>query len=347
MNSNYSVIDLFSGIGGLTHGFFLEDFKIDAGIDFDLSCKYAYEINNNTQFIHKDLTNFSSKEVENLFTREHKILIGCAPCQAFSQYNQNNKNDKWKLVYQFGKVINAIKPEIVSMENVPQLQTYKKGKVFKDFLKILLDNNYYVDYRIVNAQDYGVPQRRKRLILLASKMAQIRLLEPTHSKDNYVTVRDSISHLPEIQDGIACTTDKLHRARKLTHLNKERIQATPEGGSWKDWSNDLILSCHKKSTGKSFRSVYGRMIWDDVAPTLTTQCTGYGNGRYGHPSQDRAISLREAAILQSFPEHYIFIDPQKQFTPTLIERQIGNAVPVQLGRVIAKSIKIHIENLNE
>ncbi|MDP3462324.1 MAG: DNA (cytosine-5-)-methyltransferase [Bacteroidales bacterium] len=347
MSDNFSVVDLFCGVGGLTHGFYLEEFKIDAGVDFDKSCKYAYEVNNLTKFIHEDLTILSSEEIEKLFSGKRKILVGCAPCQAFSQYNKNDKNDKWKLVYAFGRIIDKIKPEIISMENVPQLKTYMNGKVFDDFLNILKKNNYHIEYQIVNAQLYGVPQRRNRLILLASRIGEIKLIEATHNQNNYVTVRDSILHLPEIHDGETCKTDKLHRARKLTILNKKRIKATPEGGSWKDWKKNLILDCHKKETGKSYGSVYGRMKWDDVSPTLTTQCTGYGNGRYGHPEQDRAISLREAAILQSFPEYYDFIDPLKPFTPTTIEKQIGNAVPVRLAQAIAKSIKKHIQDFHD
>lgn len=347
MLENYSVIDLFSGVGGLTHGFFLEKFKIDAGIDFDDACKYAFEVNNKAKFIHEDLATLPSNRIESLFTSKYKILVGCAPCQAFSQYNKNEKNDKWKLVYSYGRIINEIKPEIISMENVPQLQTYKNGKVFKDFVKVLKNNNYSIDYKIVNAQEYGVPQRRKRLILLASRIGKIELIEPTHSQRGYITVRDAIYHLPAILDGESCETDKLHRSRKLSLLNKRRIEATPVGGSWKDWDKSLVLDCHRKHSGKSYGSVYGRMKWDEVSPTLTTQCTGYGNGRYGHPIQNRAISLREAAILQSFPEYYDFIDPAKPFTPTVIERQIGNAVPVQLGRIIALSIKKHIEQFGQ
>ena len=151
--------------------------------------------------------------------------------------------------------------------------------------------------------------------------------------------------MPPIEDGTSHPDDKLHRARKLSELNKRRIQSTKEGGSWKDWNEDLKLACHKKKTGEDFGSVYGRMKWDDVSPTMTTCCIGLSNGRYGHPEQDRAISLREAALLQSFPQNYDFIDPEKPMSTPAIARQIGNAVPVELGVVIAKSIKIHIEQL--
>jgi DNA (cytosine-5)-methyltransferase 1 len=344
MKSGYPVVDLFCGIGGLSYGFGLENFNLIAGIDFDVTCRYAYEKNNNATFLHQDLTTISSNYIKGLYPKKQpKILIGCAPCQAFSALsNKYKNNDKWKLLYSFGRIIKEVKPDIISMENVPRLLRYAKGKVFEDFLAVLKEENYSVTHKIVNTADYGVPQNRNRLILLASKYGDIELLKETHDKSNYVTVKKAISHLPPIKAGETSKTDILHTARSLSDINLKRIKATPQGGGWKDWDKELILECHKKKSGKSFRSVYGRMKWSEVAPTLTTQCTGYGNGRFGHPIQDRAISLREAAILQSFPEKYEFIEPKKRLSVSNIERHIGNAVPVALGSVIAKSIKKHL-----
>lgn len=339
-----AIIDLFCGIGGLTNGFVKAKMNVVAGIDFDSSCKYAYEKNNLTEFIHADLTKKNPKEILKLFPENSiKVLAGCAPCQAFSTYQNGKKNNtKWKLLYSFGKIIDEIKPDIVSMENVPNLLKYNEGKVFFDFIEVLKSNNYFVTYQIVDAKDYGVPQRRKRLILLASKFSEIKLIEKTHNDKNINTVLNAIGHLPKIAAGEANKKDKLHRARRLSQINLERIRATREGGSWKEWDENLILECHKKKSGKSFGSVYGRMKWNDVSPTLTTQCTGLGNGRFGHPDQDRAISLREAAIIQSFPKKYSFINPKENFRPSIIEKHIGNAVPPRLGFIIAKSIKKHL-----
>ncbi len=356
-HKDFSVVDLFCGVGGLTHGFVKEKFKVEAGIDFDKSCDYAFEANNNNaKFIHKDITQFSSKELNNLYGKgKRKILVGCAPCQPFSKYNRKSSNNvkpdpkdiKWKLLYSFANLIEEVQPEIVSMENVPFLVQFNNGKVFKDFVSRLEKNGYIVSWNIVNAQDYGVPQRRKRLILFGSKHGKIELIDKTIKDGKYITVRDAIGHLPEIEDGEAHPKDSLHRARKLTELNKRRIQATKEGGFWRDWDESLWLECHKKESGKSFGSVYGRMKWNDVAPTMTTYCVGLGNGRFGHPEQDRAISLREAALIQSFPENYKFIDPDKPLSTPAIARQIGNAVPVGLGIVIAKSIKNHIKQIGK
>jgi DNA (cytosine-5)-methyltransferase 1 len=183
------------------------------------------------------------------------------------------------------------------------------------------------------------------LILFGSKHGEVELIDKTIKNKKFKTVRDAIGHLPSVEDGISHPKDKLHRARKLSDINKKRIIATREGGFWREWDKSLWLKCHTKKKGKSFRSVYGRMKWDDVSPTMTTYCTGLGNGRFGHPEQDRAITLREAALLQSFPKYYKFINPQSKFSTPAIARHIGNAVPVGLGIAIAKSIKCHIEQI--
>jgi DNA (cytosine-5)-methyltransferase 1 len=352
-HTDFEVVDLFCGVGGLSHGFVKEKFNVKAGIDFDNSCKFAYESNNNAIFFHRDVKDLTCSELKSLYDeKKRKILVGCAPCQPFSIYNRKSSNienrleDKWKLLYSFSDLIDDTEPEIVSMENVPLVVTFDGGKVFKDFISRLESKNYLVSWSIVNAQDYGVAQRRKRLILFGTKLGEkIKLIGPTVKDGKFKTVLDAIGHLPNINDGEAHPNDPLHYSKKLNDLNKERIQATPEGGSWKDWDERLLLDCHKKESGKKFGSVYGRMKWNEVAPTMTTYCIGLSNGRFGHPEQDRAISLREAALIQSFPEDYKFIDPNSEFSSPTIARQIGNAVPVGLGIAVAKSIKNHIREI--
>jgi DNA (cytosine-5)-methyltransferase 1 len=344
------VVDLFCGIGGLSHGFIKEEFNVVAGIDIDETCKYAFEENNNSKFISKSISEITSSELKKLFGKtKTKILVGCAPCQPFSSYTFKDKekeNNKWKLLYEFARLIKETKPEIVSMENVAQLLNFKKAPVFDDFISDLKKQGYFVSYEVVNCIDYGIPQNRKRLVLLASKLGEINLIPKTHNAKNYVTVKDTIGKLAKITDGEVYKKDRLHFARKLSPLNKKRIQSTPYGGSWSDWEEDLKLVCHKKESGKSYPSVYGRMIWEKPSPTMTTHCTGYGNGRFGHPEQDRAISLREAALLQTFPLDYKFFSDKDNFSSVMIARQLGNAVPVKLGEVIAKSIKEHLKEHN-
>ena len=183
---------------------------------------------------------------------------------------------------------------------------------------------------------YGVPQNRKRLVLLASKFGAIELPQPN---EQIKTVRDAIGTLPQIQAGETCCRDKLHSARSLSKINIERIKQSKPGGTWRDWDQCLRLKCHSKSSGKTYPSVYGRMLWDKPSPTITTQFYGYGNGRFGHPEQNRAISFREGALLQTFPSDYIF-------NPTATARelgmQIGNAVPVKLAEIIGLAIKLNI-----
>ncbi|MEW5207852.1 DNA cytosine methyltransferase, partial [Bacillus cereus] len=315
--------------------------------DIEDSCRFAYETNNNATFINKDIKNVSGDEIRSLYPDDTdiKILMGCAPCQPFSSYSfryKENENtiNKMDLLDYFGKLVQSVQPDIVSMENVPQLS---KEVIFTDFIKLLEASSYSVQWKIVFAPDYGVPQNRKRLILLASKIGAIQLIEPLFNKDNYITVRDSISCLPPIESGEESPNDPLHKSVKLNKKNLERIKQSVPGGSWKDWDEELILACHKKKSGKSYPSVYGRMEWDKPAPTITTKFYGYGNGRFGHPEQNRAISYREGALLQTFPTGYEFINPDSPLSSKTLGIQIGNAVPVKLGEVIGISIIKHLK----
>ena len=219
-----------------------------------------------------------SNEINNLYPEDSiKILVGCAPCQPFSRYTSGmkvkNDDKKWSLLLSFAQIIEAVQPHIVSMENVPQLARYNKNGVYSEFVDILLKNNYFVSdtKKIVYCPEYGIPQNRKRLVLLASKFGEIDLIPPIYDKNNFPTVRTAIGKLPKIEDGEIYDNDPFHRAQKLSALNKKRIQNTKEGGSWRDWSDDLKLKCHKKLTGKTFGDVYGRMRWDNQAPTLSAQ----------------------------------------------------------------------------
>ncbi|MCE9628701.1 MAG: DNA cytosine methyltransferase [Candidatus Vogelbacteria bacterium] len=352
MSSNrktIKVIDLFCGIGGLTHGLIKEGLDVVAGIDNDSSCKFGYEYNNKTQFIDKDILKVTAEQVNGLFGPKKdsiRVLAGCAPCQPFSKLNLKEVTQKQlEPLGKFAQLIAETLPDIVSMENVSGLADVKKYPVFANFLKTLDDNGYKYKYEVVDVSEFGVPQKRKRLVLLASKFGEISLIKRTH-KDKRVTVRDVISHLEPIKDGDVSKKDPLHRTRKLAPINLKRIKATPHnGGNSDSWSDDLMLECHKKESGKTYSStVYGRMRWDEPAPTMTTQCIGLGNGRFGHPKQDRAISLREAAIFQTFPENYKFVPSNEPIVVARVAKFIGNAVPVRLGSVIGKSIKSHLKS---
>lgn len=345
MNS-YACVDLFCGAGGLTHGFVLENIPVVAGIDLDPACRFPYETNNRqARFIEKDVSKLTVEELENLFgDSKIKILAGCAPCQPFSTYAQRYEIDgrqgRWGLLYEFARLAEGSKPGIITMENVP---TVAKHEVFHDFVRSLKKLGYHVWFDIVDSSKYGVPQMRRRMVLLASLYGPLTISEPTHSSP--ITVRQAISHLRPLSAGEVAPRDKLHIASKLSDKNLERIQASRPGGTWRDWPSHLVADCHRAESGRTYPGVYGRMEWDKPAPTMTTQCYGFGNGRFGHPEQDRAISLREAAILQSFPRSYAFIPPNGKVQFKTLGRLIGNAVPVDLGRAIARSIKSHLAPL--
>lgn len=344
------VVDLFCGIGGLSYGMKTAGFQILAGFDLDHTCKYAYETNTGGKFYYKDIKEVTREDIIHQYSEGSiKVLAGCAPCQPFSSYAFKNKEkdpDKYDLLYEFGRLVEEIRPDIITMENVPAIGSFKLKPVLPDFidkLELLGYNDPTV--KVVYCPDYGIPQTRKRLVLLASRYGKINLIDPTHDKSTYKTVKDTIGSLPPLKAGGSSETDPLHRCRALSSINLRRIRSTPMGGSWKDWDEELLLECHKKDSGKSFGSVYGRMVWDEPSPTMTTQCTGLGNGRFGHPEQDRAISAREAALLQTFPLEYAFFEDETCVSLSKASRYIGNAVPPRLGEIIASSIIIHLASI--
>ena len=338
-------IDLFCGAGGLTHGLIKAGISVCAGFDVDQRCRYPFEVNNKIPFIKEDITKTKVQKINQLFgDSQVRLIAGCAPCQPFSRYTQGRnlkENDKWKMLYEFSRLVEGVRPELVTMENVPPLL---KHDVYRDFENFLIEKGYFVSSTIVFAPDYGIPQTRSRLVLLASKLGEINLIPPTHTPKDYKSVHETISHLKELDAGKQCPDDPLHKSSSLSNLNLRRIKCSKPGGSWQDWNDALITDCHKKPGRETYRSVYGRMSWDKPSPTITTQFTGFGNGRFGHPNQNRAISLREGALLQTFPEDYRFIAPKECVTIKHAARMIGNAVPVELARVIGLSIKRHLED---
>ena len=242
----------------------------------------------------------------------------------------------------FADLILGVRPDVVSMENVPRLLEFRGGEVFRDFVERLRADDYHVHHQIVALPDYGVPQRRSRLVLLASLHGDIPLEHPSTAPDDHVTVQQAIGSLPPIQAGSTHADDPLHTAAGLTEINLRRIRASVPGGSWADWDAELVSPCHREPSAKGYSAVYGRMRGDAPSPTITTQFHTFGSGRFGHPTQDRALSLREGAILQSFPADYGFVRPGGKVEFNQLGRMIGNAVPVLLGRAIARSIGAHI-----
>ena len=340
---NASVVDLFCGAGGLSHGFYKEQFPIAAGIDIDEDCRYAYESNNEAPFIRQNVSSLNAEELNRIFyPNTRKVLVGCAPCQPFSAYNQKNSDPTWRLLRDFGSLINLVRPDVVSMENVPRLLKFRNGTLFRDFVSTLENAGYSVAWDILFGPEYGLPQTRARLVLLASKLGPISLPQTTHAADHYETVAGAIGSLPPLDAGSIDPNDPMHRCSRLSPLNMQRIRASKPGGTWNDWPECLVATCHKHVTGRGYSSVYGRMVWDKPSPTITTQFYGFGNGRFGHPEQDRALSLREGAILQGFPHQYAFVEPGDEIEFKKLGRMIGNAVPVFIAHAIARIIRSHL-----
>ncbi len=335
-------IDLFCGVGGLTHGLQNADINVTLGVDVDPACEYPYTANNKAKFFRKSVMDLKAEELSSFYQLNAlKLLAGCAPCQTFSSYNQkaSDTDKRWWLLKEFSRLVKEIEPDLVTMENVPRL---REMNVFKSFVEDLITQEYEVSYQVVNCAKYGIPQNRNRLVLLASKLGPIELLSSEAFGAVRKTVREAIGNLPCLAAGATCESDFLHRSPTLSATNLSRIRASRPGGTWRDWPSELVANCHARSTGKTYASVYGRMGWDNQAPTMTTQFYGYGSGRFGHPDQDRAISLREGAILQSFPVDYAFVPKDGNVNIKVIGRLIGNAVPVKLGELIGASMQAHV-----
>ena len=336
MNSTKAIhaVDLFSGVGGLTKGLTQAGIKVKAGFDIDEQCRYAYEANNRgADFIAADIRDISFADIAPYYEgADITVMVGCAPCQPFSAYTRktstSNSSD-CSLIGEFARLIEEGKPDIVSMENVLGLRQHPAFSYFK---KTLDNEGYEYDDDVLSCRDFGVPQTRKRLVLVASRLGGISLPAPSSKR---VTVADFIKDLPSLSDGETDPKDHMHTTLKLADRNKKRIQQSKPGGSWKDWERDIISHCHSKA---HYPASYGRMRWDKPAPTITTQFCYYSTGRFGHPEQDRTISLREAALLQTFPKGYKFAQKREPVSVHLLARHIGNAVPVKLGKAIGNSI---------
>lgn len=334
-------IDLFCGAGGLTHGLGLAGIDVRLGVDIDPACAFPYENNNRAAFLLASVETLDARQLTPHFGKPGlKLLAGCAPCQTFSTYHRKapEADGRWWLLRHFARLAHELSPDLVTMENVPRLVEHD---VFAEFVAGLEADGYSVSHGIVDCAAYGVPQQRRRLVLLASRLGPISLLPPERFGGRPQTVRQAIGGLPPLEAGAEDPSDPLHRCSALSATNLRRIRASRPGGAWRDWPEDLIAACHTKRSGKTYPSVYGRMCWDAPAPTITTQFYGFGNGRFGHPEQDRALSLREGAILQGFPANYAFVPPGGTVCRKTIGRLIGNAVPVALGEVIGKSLMLH------
>lgn len=355
-----AAFDFFCGCGGTSRGFQNAGIEIAFALDIDPDVKSTFTLNfPETTFCHKSITKLTDSDLQPTIDKHkdcYKLFCGCAPCQPFTKQNtESPKRDTRKsLLSQFAIIIEKFKPDFVFVENVPGLQKvpkYKRGP-FPAFKKLLEKMCYHITYGVVAAQDYGAPQLRRRFVLLASKHGEICIPAPSHGKDRdnpYKTVRNSIADLPNIAAGETFKDPRIsnHRAADLSELNMKRIKASVhDGGGRNNWPKELWPECYTRTnengeTHPGHTDCYGRLWWDKPATGLTTRCISYSNGRFGHPEQDRAISVREAARLQGFDDAF-------EFTGSLssMARQIGNAVPVDLSFAMGNQFVKHIEAVN-
>jgi len=342
--SGLKTIDFFCSIGGMTEGFENAGIKVVAGVDLDPNCKETYEKNHpKSKFILKDIKKLkSSYFIENMNIKKNDdglIMIGCSPCQHWTNINTEKKKSEpsKNLLIDFTRFVRYYKPGYIVIENVPGIEHNPEDSGLKNFIAFLNKNNYKYAKTILNMSEYGVPQKRVRFVLLATRNNNLIFL-PNKAKEVKI-LSDVIKELPVIRAGSRNNKHKLHHSQKLSENNKKRLKLTPKNGgtriAWKD-NPELQIEAYK-DRDNMFKDVYGRMKWNKPAPTITTKFNSISNGRFGHPTQMRAISLLEGALLQTFKESYSFLGK----SDSDIAKHIGNAVPPFFAEQLAKRIKSH------
>ena len=352
MQSKLVVIDLFSGCGGSALGFKSAGFTIKAAVEINKTASDTFQSNfPETTIINRDIREVNGKDLlkQSGLKREDNqriVILACPPCQGFSSARRNAQRQtdpRNILILEFVRLVKEIKPVAFVMENVPGLARGIGEKVFQEAINQLSKAGYTMtDPKVLEATDYGVPQKRKRLVIMGTRLKGLKLSLPAPSHRNpndtelnlpaWKTVREVISDLPSLNAGSKDMKDQLHTSANLSEMNLKRLKSTPHnGGDRMSWPDELILECHRNNKGH--KDVYGRMFWDTPSPTITGGCAMISKGRFGHPEQNRAISLREAARLQTFPDTFKFNGNLGE-----IAGQIGNAVPSLLAQAIASSL---------
>ncbi len=342
-NTDFKAIDFFCGGGGMTYGLRQADIKVIAGVDFDKDAKETYEFNNpGSEFILADVNELKEEYFEEKFglTRndDKLIMAGCSPCQFYSIIKApKDKAKKSKdLLLQFQRFVDYYNPGYVLVENVPGIMT-NKDTVLPEFLEFLKKKHYKTVMKVINMKDYGVPQSRRRFSLIATRLdREISLPEKDKEIKRFCDCLGVENGFPEIPAGHNDPTDFANTVAGLQEKNKKRLAKTKKDGgtrvAWKD-DPELQLVCY---IGKdnSFKDVYGRMFWERPSSTITTKFLNISNGRFAHPFEDRAISIREGAVLQSFPINYVF----KTTSIATAAKLIGNAVPPEYARRVGEII---------
>lgn len=338
-------VDAFCGAGGLSLGLSAAGFDIQLAFDKDPLCIQTLQ-NAKRHIKHlvlecdiASMLNGGLLKYTGLRQGQLDLLAGGPPCQGFSNQRTIGAEDDIRnnLVIEYGKLIEEVLPKFFLMENVQGISGKRGRRLLDIFCSKMEKLGFFIHIKTLNAQEYGVPQRRRRVIIVGERLdlGKIRFSWPTPSPEKLMTVRDTIGHLPPPpSDHTAHSKFPGHRADKLSQKNQERMRALKQGQGRTELPANLLANCHLQSAEKiGHRNVYGRMSWDEVAPTITARFDSFTRGKFGHPEQNRTISLYEGALLQSFPDDYHFIG-----TKVEIARQIGNAIPPKLAKAIGKSI---------
>ena len=342
-DDDLKVVDFFCGAGGMSQGMKMSGMKVLVGIDKDKDCKDTYEANHpDTRFLLKDIRylprTFLEKECGIRRNDDSLIFIGCSPCQYWSNLNTDKKSSKGSkgLLEDFWRFVSYYKPGYVVIENVPGIKRRASESGLNKFCEKLKRNRYTIVSDVINAKDYGVPQSRKRFILIANRVQKLISLPNLEQESILKDFIGTHNGFPVLLSGHRDENNLMDTVATLSEKNLRRLIITPKnGGTRKAWKDDPELQIEAyKDKDESFRDVYGRLRWDKPSSTITTRFTGISNGRFAHPEEDRGLSLKEGATLQTF-EDYIF---EHKF-PTIIAKLIGNAVPPQLAYRIAEAVR--------
>jgi DNA (cytosine-5)-methyltransferase 1 len=338
MHRQFVAIDLFCGAGGMSLGLRDRGIHPVVGVDLDDDATTTYTHNLGVPALSCDIRDITRGHLDPFVPDPASVIIAaCAPCQPFSRARKTKRrHEDGELLASVGRLVWSLRPEGVVIENVPEMASGHRSCIVARFRQRLKQAGYGIVDGILDAKGYGVPQTRRRYVLIAVRGAEQVTLPPP-KRGGTLSVRTAIGDLPGIKAGETGSRRPLHRASRLSDLNLERIKAIPrDGGDVRSLPRRLRPKSRKTVDG--FWDVYGRMAWDRPAPTLTTRCNSLSNGRFGHPDQDRAISLLEAAVLQTFPRGYWFAGNQAS-----IARQIGNAVPRKLAAALGKQLRKYLD----
>ncbi|RYD53580.1 MAG: DNA cytosine methyltransferase [Sphingobacteriales bacterium] len=344
-SAQLKAVDFFSGAGGMSCGFSQAGVNILAGIDIEGQFEATYLANHpSAQFIKQDITKYQPQDLQEKIGIEKYddklIFIGCSPCQYWSNINNIKHKSAYSnnLVYDFQRFIKYFMPGYVVVENVPGIVKQKDNHVLLQFMDFLLFHGYKAEWKIIRTDDYGVPQHRKRFVLIATRLP-LKIQFPTPEKRKDLTVYNFIGQhngFPVLADGHKDPNNFMDSTAALGPLNRERLRVTPaNGGNRLAWANNANLQIPAyKDKPDHFKSIYGRLFWHKPSSTITTRFIAISCGRFSHPEEHRGLSLREGATLQTFPRTYKFIGSVQS-----VAKQIGNAVPPEMARRIALSIQ--------